>query len=316
MTGLGRHDILARHKQESGMLKGKILSDTTIPVKPVGRLVFAHKFIIPDTKGAFKGFCQREFKVGVKNDQRLPAAVEPFISRFISAQTNYTAMLLDLTYQSGPEIFLVVKAPGHWDANKFVSREAQARFDDMTYQGKAEIDNCYRFRRYELTAILFETMEDLDAFAAKHYENKGGVDELKKGDMRPMKQLIEADTLSLNRRLPEKWFSGRINHIVPEEWVQTLDEDAIELLFPPGIIDRIMMRRSKAAKLVIPPESKATMLAEVKAFYKGAAPTASDDELLSFHEQIPDRSDVEYGYSYAMSVKMKCDLAVEVRTAR
>lgn len=311
---IGRHDLLARHQVQSGVLKGKIVSNTSFPIQSSRRLVVANAFGIPDQSSRFKRFCLETHHVGVKDTQTLPAATHSFVESWYRGLSKYGAVLLYLTYKSGDEIYLAIKATGHWDPARYEGgRAGQMAFDDMAHHASPEINGAYRTRRYVLGALFFPDLPAAQSFNQRICAPFGGLEKLQQNPADEFWDSVKAQTRCVSARIPEKWFSTRINHFVPPEFATALDEDALRFLFPGGAIQRLLGLRGKVpGKIVVSPTHKELMLREVRTYY-GADFTASTEELLNLYSGLPDAIEVPYTRELAMSVKVKCDFEIELR---
>ncbi len=302
--GLGPQDILARHKVDSGLLKGKIVSDVPIWVESSKVVNLVKGFTLPDTNRHFKKWCESELELGFDKKQRLPQAVFSFIESCYRGLSEYGAMIVELTYLSGDEIYLAVNAQGHWDANRFGGREAQMNYD-ATHE--ASVEKAYRLRRYDVVATLFPD-EKAANFHFENYHKRYGKDNA------GLLQKEEADSILLSQRIPEKWFSGKLNHFVPEEFAEQLDEDAIKLIFGLPFWQRMLGKKPGKPKLSA--EVRAKIVEEVKAYYGNMMFWNDDDDLLKLHADVPQHTNAQFERQYSLSVKMKCDLTVSVRKPR
>jgi hypothetical protein len=215
----------------------------------------------------------------------------------------------------------VIKAPGHWKASRFGEGEkgveAQANFDELALSsyGSPETDGAYRVRHYVITATLFPSVESAQDFCTKYMGGQAGMDKIGGTDAAAIKPQMMAATVSYSMRPPEKWFSASLNHMVPKEFAEMLDEDAVKLLFPPSILEKIQGHQTKAMKISMTDNVKQIMMAEVRK-YHGVVISEKNEELLEMHKLVPGRTILPYNLEYVMAVKVKCDLGIQVRTLR
>jgi hypothetical protein len=106
-----------------------------------------------------------------------------------------------------------------------------------------------------------------------------------------------------------------MNHWLPKRFVESLDGDALRLLFPPSLFERLRGRKIQKARLRLTAENRQKMAMTVKdtPFFH---PNMNDEELLSVYEGIPGAEPVAYERRYAVSATVVCDLAVEIRVVK
>src|SRR5207244_12712438 len=114
---INRNDVLARHKEMTGFLRGKILSDFTLTVPKEIKLRKFVRFALPQHDEDFKRFCQMKHEMGFKEKQRFPASVLSFISSGYRGNPNIGGLLFEVVEFALGEIHFATDAPGHLDAS-------------------------------------------------------------------------------------------------------------------------------------------------------------------------------------------------------
>lgn len=310
----GALDLLTRHTQESGLLKGKVLSDFTIKVPSrIDHVLYRH-FSLPDTNHAFRQFCKEPLALGFRKPHRLLPTAHGFIESGYRGLKEARALLIELVCRTGSQIFLEIKARGAADASKFGGREAQARFDNLSHLPKPSVEGYYRTYQYVLVGTIFSSLDVMARYMEANHmaflghrpaaKNTGGLTLNTAGSTRP-----------ISRRIPEKWFSGRKNHWLPRALVDLIDDDGLALMFPPTFIERLKRKEVHKGVLRLTDEQRKTMLMKVREEYR-FNPARNDEELLTLYEEIPDAPPIDYERGHAMSVEIVCDLAVEIRVLR
>ncbi|HXT18410.1 MAG TPA: hypothetical protein VN706_22475 [Gemmatimonadaceae bacterium] len=312
--GISRYDILERDKIPSGLLKGKVISNVFIPVIPARKFVAATAFPTSDL-AYFKKWCDTERPVEFPKRRKLPAWVYTYVAGLL-ADKRYQAAAMDLWYMSDDKIYLAIDSPVHWKASRFGPGErgqnAQASFDNINMYGKTSVSGAYRERHYVLTVTLFGSVEAAQAFCNTYYGGNAGMKQIRGKDAAAIKPQTNAYTTQTQMRNPEKWFSAVVNHIVPQEFVDALDENAKNLVFPRGTFAKLFDRPNKAYKVQLTDEQREIIFRELVNY----DPSASDDVLLAEHNRISDHTAIDADAHWVMPVKSKCDLGIQIRVPK
>jgi hypothetical protein len=309
MSRIERSDVLARHKERTGFLKGKILSDLQIPVP---RNIKLHKFVrfhLPDHDPDFKRFCQLKHKVGFEDDKQLPASVYSFISSGYRNNPKIGRLLFEIVEFTLDRIYLSIDAPGHWDRTKFGGLEGQGVFDAIhgpvgSHYGtpsKAAVTKRYRHCQYLVIATLFQTAHELELFVKKNKDRCPSMEYLKQ-ECQGLFLMESGSTYVTSRRAPEKWIEEYRNEVIPDEFVEQLDDEAFKLLF-----------YSKEEGYKLKPESRKLARQQVREKLVYNPPNDQDLEY-TYKKYIEDPVTLEH--EYLMRVKIKADIIVELRMPR
>ena len=290
-------DLLARHKEKSGFLKGRILSDTSIPVRRNVRLWMFKQIAIPAQSASFKAYCEGRFRLGFKTEHQFPRGVHSFIESGYRGTSRIGGLLFELIEFGDDRIFLAIEARGHWDAKRFGGPEGQQRFDQVH---GAEVEKAYRHGQYLAIATLFETADQMKRFVDQ-FKAKFGTLEWLRQECQGLHLVETGNTYVTSRRVPEKWIDAYRNEVVPDDFVDQLDDDAFRLLFGDGKTFHQLT-----------PESR--RMARAQVFQEFQYTPFSDTDLEDWYKNVKDP--VELQHQYVLRCKIKSEIIVELRLPR
>lgn len=303
---ISAYELLARHKEDSGPLRGKVLSDLVLPMPSDPTLVGVMWFRLPDTEGHFKAWCSRPIDLKFRKHQVLPPGVYNAIENECRKSKEARALLLELVYRDGSELYFEIHSPGKVDPKAFGGRAGQFKFDS-THKYRPKVANGCRVRQYMLVATIFDSVKEVVGYITRYYPKYRNqlVGHLQ------VPPVIPPQTVPVSRTASHDWFTVLKPTWMPKEFVEMLDEDALRLLFPPTFIEKCFkFRKVHKPRVQLTKEVRAAMKAKVREWQ---LPTDDDAKLVKFYEGLPNAEPLEYQSGYTLNVELHCQLALELR---